>query len=1597
MSQNADTLTTETPAQAPPVVETATPTVASQPAAPHARLQRDLGNAAIMRSLIQRKAEAAVPAPTATPASPAAPTQTVAPRIVDDKAEALPGQMHKTEFLTQLRLSVCNAAAEAFRGTRWSEEGCPYIDRVFAYCALLDSERLERFIRRYAPETASVASAAELIPLITTRVQRSLATWVRTGQLTGVPEDIPVSMLSSGVAGAVAGIASGFARGVANTLSNVANLFYKHENSGTGDAADPVAVQSQLNHGHSLDAGVRTQMESAYGRSFGDVRVHTDPTATTLAKDLKARAFTVGNDVAFAPGEYQPGTLIGDALIAHELAHVAQQSGAQSAVQAHGSGHYGAFEEDADHAAVGAMIHSRRGNLPGLVDRTMPALRSGLRLQRCGPDVPPQTINWQDINRPEYEASVKKIRDLHQQEKKLLAQGGWDDKRTDELARIQTEIANEVKILQGMGIRRDAQQILKLILDDVPKDLLQVTGSLKGGETPIYWGEKRQFTLNLDYVPKDVDYGIWWAFDPGTRKQGIFRNPKPGKELTITLNEEFWEYWDRYGAQDNKESGRRPGFFVVADLFLGGDGKQPDKSFYTPKWIDLQDDKVPSSITINSPRIISLANPNVKPEPGKPAATTDYVLQDSDIEFNLSWNVPVPGVRNPKYGTQWSITDPDNTTVYWWLINNWKVNSTFKKTGKYIVGADVYPLSKKADNDVKPVVSGRREIYSISHEQLGELALDQSKKLPKLEYGDYLTDLDKQIADIQKMQKAGSPQGKELAQRLEDLKSQRDKVVEQVGTPGLTLPFPDKEENFNDKVTYVSNISAVLSTPEYGGAFPLTVFVTMIKKGSVWNARITDTTTKDVIHFSGSATTPRAAMDKAIVDWHGSNEYPEKGSLHYSFDRAGWNLRGHFGLDTFKKSFWKWFDRILFIAQAIVALVLLLIPEPTGLTKVAGIALLSIGILRSAYNIYQNWALGRPVLDQRNVLEAISMVASVVGIKGGMMMGAAGKGVALGEQLTGRALVTFRVGQGLVLMSSASDVGTFVYVSAQAISDLQAVENDPSIPESEKANRISDTYLRLFSQGLLILGSNAHLFQGAKPRGTNLGKFLEKVDGGAGDIKLDPWMRTRLQSEFKKLNSEVDVETISDRDLVMGLQVVHTRAKTIQSLEEIRNSLEGKSRDAFDRLRGEYKNPEEFAARIANEGNDPKAFFARLAADHEFMTKKVGPDMPYAEQMQRMRRLDSSSRVELAPSKTILLHEGGIDIAPDNQIRINGQIDMHPSALKDMSDAQITSLLEVTKALKDAKGDPTKLTPDQQTALNEFTKTSGFRFRFDHQRKLALAQLAELGVENHPLFKDIPQEGQNRLFDLIKEGRLKGAPNLRKQGANWALARNPDTVQKFVDLCQFYFQQFEQRANAKRAAFDAEVAKRQAANPTEKPSKILDEVKKEIGLGKTKYDEFFRGQTEAEMGSGTGKPGEVNQSMRDEIDAAYNKSAADPAAKIVPHSVDPSVARPELADKVKSITSISFAAESSIVYHTEKHYGQLPPAEQAPPGGSKVEAYMKSARLTISTPTSVEARAAQNGGTIITYTRQVGAQTMKAFVYVSLQGDVFILTFLPQT
>ena len=86
-------------------------------------------------------------------------------------------------------------------------------------------------------------------------------------------------------------------------------------------------VAQRKDAGNQLPAETQTRMEGFFGASLDDVRVHSDDQAADLNRELHAEAFTVGRDVFFGAGKYEPASSQGQGLLAHELAHVGQQTG----------------------------------------------------------------------------------------------------------------------------------------------------------------------------------------------------------------------------------------------------------------------------------------------------------------------------------------------------------------------------------------------------------------------------------------------------------------------------------------------------------------------------------------------------------------------------------------------------------------------------------------------------------------------------------------------------------------------------------------------------------------------------------------------------------------------------------------------------------------------------------------------------------------------------------------------------------------------------------------------------------------------------------------------------------------------------------------------------------------------------------------------------------------------------------------------------------------------------------------------------------------------------------------------------------------------
>ena len=85
-------------------------------------------------------------------------------------------------------------------------------------------------------------------------------------------------------------------------------------------------LNQSRNDGSHLNKNVQREMSDSIGADFSNVRIHTDNRAAEMSQSIRAKAFTIGNDVYFNKGQYNPESTSGKHLLAHELTHVVQQN-----------------------------------------------------------------------------------------------------------------------------------------------------------------------------------------------------------------------------------------------------------------------------------------------------------------------------------------------------------------------------------------------------------------------------------------------------------------------------------------------------------------------------------------------------------------------------------------------------------------------------------------------------------------------------------------------------------------------------------------------------------------------------------------------------------------------------------------------------------------------------------------------------------------------------------------------------------------------------------------------------------------------------------------------------------------------------------------------------------------------------------------------------------------------------------------------------------------------------------------------------------------------------------------------------------------------
>ncbi len=277
--------------------------------------------------------------------------------VLSDGGALNPGQLVKQAFLAQLKPLVV-AAADQELGKAGAAEGCPYIETYFAKYSAMPAAQTLALLRKWIPSAASVTSATDLVPMVVARVRSGIKTWKETGALP--PE----------LAAADPGIAA-----AARASST--------PGAPTAQRKSLDALESDLGAGEAVDSKLAGPL-GAQG-----ARIHRGPVAAQHARAENAVAFAVGQNVVMGAGAPQQGTPAGDALLAHELAHTAQQKDAAGDATARmkpiGAEDHGA-ERDADRAASGAISGQRVATLGNFAGAIGDVMRTGLQLQRCASD-----------------------------------------------------------------------------------------------------------------------------------------------------------------------------------------------------------------------------------------------------------------------------------------------------------------------------------------------------------------------------------------------------------------------------------------------------------------------------------------------------------------------------------------------------------------------------------------------------------------------------------------------------------------------------------------------------------------------------------------------------------------------------------------------------------------------------------------------------------------------------------------------------------------------------------------------------------------------------------------------------------------------------------------------------------------------------------------------------------------------------------------------------------------------------------------------------------------------------------------------------------
>ncbi|MCA1577389.1 MAG: DUF4157 domain-containing protein [Acidobacteria bacterium] len=678
-------------------------------------------------------------------------------------------------------------------------------------------------------------------------------------------------------------------------------------------------------------------------------------------------------------------------------------------------------------------------------------------------------------------------------------QARWIDGRIEDLV---TELREE------FGVLLDRARLFEFVTAGA--DLRKVTGRIEvSPEGKLYLGKRLTFRAQLDYLPPGRQARLAWRWVTGGR-EAKFLMEKPahvvGKAPLAEPLELVPPFW--VTGPYKYEIGRHGGMEVAAYVYLGEDDQPATR--LSSGWLAMPEE-VPAKIEVT----------------GAPKEA----VRGAPVQFGMGPWIP----ESSNYKAQWFVDGKH--------INDfWVFKYSFQTAGPHEVAVKLrrYDTDFFGDTDYGifseslPV-----KINVIEPTQYGESVLAKLDN-PLVEglSDKSLTDVAKSTeSSIHALERKAAMEedGSYWKDRVETQRERLRKINEYVPDLAQAEKLPEDELNLEQGRTYSGPVPAVLIHPEKNMTVPLAMYMVVKHTTGGWQAQLIDATGK-ILRFTGSGSTTQDAYLSAFKSWSSDNEYPIGGQVVYRFDPvvfpgSGQPERRSFSTTTSWKKAKDWWDKATAVAGLILGGLLLAAPEAT-ITKALALALLAAVTARGAIAVAEKLEIGYDINDKEILLEGISIAASVTGV-GGTLMRTIGRGV-------GRPLIT-QVGSALIITSTATDIGTFVYATADAIRMLRAIDDDPTLDDAQKQVEILRVMTGLFANSLLQIVSNKDLIKG-KPR------IKTQLESGE-KIKLDTSARVDMELElratgehetFLKRTQGMDAEA---RDRVLVEWVIDARAR----------------------------------------------------------------------------------------------------------------------------------------------------------------------------------------------------------------------------------------------------------------------------------------------------------------------------------------------------------------------------------------------------------------------------------------------------------------------